>query len=284
MRVVAACGRDPERTADAARLLAASLGHDVAPFVDLDAMLTAADLQVLVVAAPPEAHLPALRTALAAGVDVLCEKPFVCARESDAVPGLCDGFLAKGCVLVENCQWPFALEAFERLFPGACGRATQFELRLSPAFAGRAMLEDSLSHFLSLAQALARFDDETRVAVALVPRPLEATESATLDVSFHGMGGLLRGRLSLARVIEQPRPAWITVDGQRADREIRLPQYDLALRTADGRFESIDDPMRRLVYGFGELVRERSLDRIRAESDRIRHRARLYRSILERCD
>ena len=283
MRVIAGCGRDAERTASDCERLALEFGHPVAAFVDLGQLLRVTAIDALIVAAPPDAHLPALRVALDHGVHVLCEKPLVPLGESEAVAAICDGFRSAELALVENCQWPLVLADFDRLHPGRSGSPSTFELGLSPAFAGQAMLEDSASHFVSLAQALMPLRGDATVRILAAPADLDSRTSADFEVEFTSAGATLRGRLELRRVREQPRPAHLVIDGARVDRSIRLPGYELWWRSPDGREERGDDPMESLVYGFVELIRERSLDRIRAESERVRTRARLYRGILEAC-
>lgn len=283
LRVVAAAGRDSERTAAACASLAAALGHAVAPHASLAAMLAAERLDALIVATPALAHRAALELALAHGCAVLCEKPLVAPHECAAIEPLLDDFLARGLALVENCQWPFTLPAFRALWPGLAPSPRSFAMGLSPAERGPAMLEDSLSHFVSLAQAIVPIDARSAVRVPTPARIAAADPTAVLECEFVAERSVLCGRLELRVVERQPRPAWYSIDGHRVDRAIELPGYRLAFETADGRREGFEDPMRDLVYGFAALVRSPALDRIRAESESIRHRARLYHAILDAC-
>ena len=283
MRVVAALGRDAARTRQATEVLVRQLGHPIEVLIGIEALRDGPECDAVIIASPPDAHLPALRAALDRGLHVLCEKPLVPVDRDAMVDDLCDGFARAGLVLAENCQWPFVLSVFERLFPGSRRCIECFDLGLSPAFAGRAMLEDSLSHFLSVAQALAPLDRHTAFRIRLAPSDLATAQGCDLEVRFEGDFGRLEGHLELRRVTDQPRPAWISLDGHRIDRVIRMPDYALSWRAADGRLEPGDDPMGQLVYGFVDLIRERPLDRIRAESERVRTRSRLYRGILEAC-
>ena len=68
--LVAICGRDQARAADVA-------GRHGIPmvFTDWQKMLTAAQLDALVIVAPDEQHYPMTMAALDAGLHVLCEKP-----------------------------------------------------------------------------------------------------------------------------------------------------------------------------------------------------------------
>jgi hypothetical protein len=160
-RIVAVAGRDLARAEATAAELAAGLGHPVAAASDVGA-LTGHELDAMVIAAPVAAHLPALRAALAADVPVFCEKPLVGPEEGDAVAPLVDAFCARGLVLMENCQWPMVLPAWETLFPDRDrSRVQAVAMGLAPATGGPAMLEDSLSHLLSVVQAVAPVGPDT---------------------------------------------------------------------------------------------------------------------------
>ncbi|MAD34068.1 MAG: hypothetical protein CMJ88_09950, partial [Planctomycetes bacterium] len=118
--VVGVSGRSVPRARAAANLLAAALGHPVG--VHPDARSLAAVVDLLVVACPVEGHIAGLDAALEAGVACLCEKPLTSWRELDRCVELVQAFRARGLLLAENCQWPYALDALDQLFPGARGR------------------------------------------------------------------------------------------------------------------------------------------------------------------
>lgn len=283
LTVVAGAGRDATRTRAACEDLARRFGHAVEAYDGVEAMLEQARLDALIVAAPPAAHRGALELALARRCAVLCEKPLVPREDRAAVDGLLDGFLANGIPLVENCQWPHTLVAFDALWPGMRTGAGALAMGLSPGDTGLGMVADSLSHFVSLAQAIVPLDERSTVRVLEAPRIAPGDSQASLDVEFAGRETTLRGTFELRVVPHQPRPAWYAIDGRRVDRRIALPEYRLSFETPDGRRETLADPMQALVYGFAALVRSPDLDRIRAESERIRHRARFYGAILDAC-
>jgi hypothetical protein len=277
-QVVAVAGREPERTRAAAAALAAALGHPVAAEGSLADLLERHALDALVVAAPPAAHEPALELALAARVPVLCEKPLLLPGRAARAAELIDAFLAAGLPLIENCQWPFVLHAFERLFawPGAL-RPQFVAQRLSPVGSGRAMVEDSLSHFVSLVQA---------VAATPLPRlqriqysPAEGVDAVALEVEFASDRARVTGRLELVREPAPPRSAWIQLDGRRAERRIELPSYRMSL-CAEGRTVELADPTQALVYRFADLVRRRPDDVLRREARVLTERAAHYDAVL----
>jgi predicted dehydrogenase len=69
--VVGACAENPAHRARAQRQFKVPL------FSDLDSMLVDARPDVLIIATPPDSHAALCLKAIEAGVDVICEKPFV---------------------------------------------------------------------------------------------------------------------------------------------------------------------------------------------------------------
>src|SRR5690606_3239993 len=81
--------------------------------------------------------------------------PLVAAAHAELGLQRVASFGAANLSLVENCQWPYVLGALDELFPGLRQQPIRtVAMRLSPAWSGPAMVTDSLSHVLSLVQAL----------------------------------------------------------------------------------------------------------------------------------
>ena len=278
-RVVAIAGRHAGRTREVAAEMAASAGHEVAACTSLAELATDHGLDAVVIAAPIEVHLPALEACLEAGVSVLCEKPLVAPEQHEMVPELLDRFAERGLLLMENCQWPFMLGVLDELFPGLAGRPVErIEMLVSPIGRGRAMVVDSLSHFLSVIQHLVRVDPSTQLRNLEVSACEQDTESLELNVELETPFPAVRSSLYLRQCAVQPRPAWVAVNGERVERRIRPQDYSISF-TGGGRTIGIEDPLTALVRQFVVLLREPDLDRARAEASLIRERARLYRAV-----
>ncbi len=244
-------------------------------------MATSEALDALIIAAPVSAHREVLEAALVAGLPVLCEKPLVAPDELDRVGELLDRFLQSGLLLMEHCQWPLTLSALTQLHPGFEGGAIdRVELMICPGARGRQMIEDSLSHLLSLVQALVPVDETT--VLRGVEFTTHATEAASQAVTMELEGPMpsLVARLLLDHRLEQPRPAWLAVNGRRMDREIELPGYKISFTDGD-RSIPVSDPAAALVYCFVQFLIDPDEQRIRKTSDDIRQRARLYASVLD---
>ena len=224
--------------------------------VGLDALLDAEELDALAILSPVETHAACLEAALAAGLHVLCEKPFVWGGPSPAATAraLVDGFAARGLVLRENCPWPYALRSFEQLHPGVVGRPPRrFSMRLSPSATGRAMLIDALPHPLSVLQAL------SGVAPARIESPRfsshdPAAATLTLRFDFRSEARDVEAEVELVGASPPPRQVWIELDGQRARRRVQMPDYAMWLEDGE-RSVPLADPLALLVADFVKHVR-----------------------------
>ena len=279
-RIVAVSGRGPARAAAAAADLGEQLGHQVDACADASALAARVDL--LVVACPVEGHLAGLEAAAAAGLPCLCEKPLV--GPGDLRRGLAaiDEFRRRGLLLVENCQWPFTLPALDELHPAARERPIRsLVMRLSPAWPGPTMVEDSLSHALSLLQALAPLPADAQLGRVTQTDGSAGARENVVRFSVRADGLEVDVELQLRCCPEQPRPAWFAVDGVRLDRRIG-PDYEISFERADGRVANVQDPLAALVYGLLDDLQRAPRERTDAIADAIALRLRLYAGVLER--
>ena len=277
-RVVAVAGRSADRAAANAAALEQRLGHAVEACRDLNE-LCARNICALVIASPPEHHLAALQAAAAAKLPVLCEKPLV--HEQHVAEGfaLVHAFSRERILLTENCQWPFVLPVVQELYGIPPTRnARRISLGLGPPVPGRLMVQNIISHALSLAQAVASVDSETRVSRVRLDDPSLFNTPNVLRCHLEGRCIDLEVALYLEIYPEPPRPAWFEIDGARIDRTIG-PGYTFTFR-GNGREVSIADPVRRLVSSFSESLRMPDEERIAAGIEAVRHRLRLYSAIL----
>ena len=137
-----------------------NVGVDAQGFAALDALLAAhPTVSALVIASPHETHRRWLDEAIARGLHVLCEKPFVWGDPSPAweTARLIDLAAQRGIVLFENCPWTYALPAFDALHPSAReGGLRTVAIEMAPSSSEpHKMVVDAMSHPLSVLQALA---------------------------------------------------------------------------------------------------------------------------------
>jgi len=226
-------------------------------------MLDREPLDAVAILTPAESHEAYLELGARRGLAALCEKPLVwggrgiAERAAERVAA----FAERGLLLYENCQWPFTLPAFERLHPGSLGAPPRrFRMELQPASRGATALGDTLSHPLSLLQAL-------------VPGDMPAIDGFSADLP-RGAGPLtLRFRyrsganscaveVALKPDTALPRHAAIEIDGRAAARVVAPETYQLSF-AASGRIVPMDDPLTSLVADFAARLR------IPDEADRI---------------
>lgn len=262
-----------------ARELAAQLGHPVA-VADGPAAL-AGMVEALIVGAPVPGHLAGLDAALSTGIPCLCEKPLVAAAELELGIDRIERFRARGLLLVENCQWPFVLPVLRALHPErGSGPVRRLTMGLGPRWPGPAMVVDSLSHVLSVLQALVPLAAATRAERVTQADPSPTATRNTVGFEVRGPAGTTEVRLDLTHSPVQPRPAWLDVDGARIDRRIG-PDYTQSFVRPDGRAEPVQDPLRQLVYGFFTDLHAGNRDRTEAHADAILLRLRLYADVLQ---
>ncbi|MBI1900476.1 MAG: Gfo/Idh/MocA family oxidoreductase [Planctomycetia bacterium] len=212
-------------------------------YLALDAMLAAENLDAVVICSPAETHLAYLKTALAAGLPVLCEKPLVFSPGTDWLAdgqAIVQGFAEAGKLLMVNQQWPYTLAAFSALYPDSTGPKRppgRLDVLLSPASSGLAMIPDALPHVLSLLLALAPSGGEAQ-EVRLQPLGTDVHEANELAASFRYVhsAGATAVRALFRRAEDQPRPAAYAIDGLAVRRVVEFPAYNMFLETTGSAF------------------------------------------------
>lgn len=280
--LVGVAGRNLSRAQQAAAELGEQLQRPVAAFGSTQE-LCAARLSALVIASPDESHLLALQAALAAGVAVFCEKPVVAASQCAQGIEVLARFADRGLLVAEHVQWPKALLALEQLHgPGPTGRPQRLAMGLGPTAPGSlSMLESSLPHLISVAHAL-RGGDAMQVEAARCAPFDPGAEECRAVLVLGGPAGRMEAELHLRLCPEQPRPAWIAVDGRRIDRRIG-PGYRIQFEGGGG-IADIGDPMRLVVQDFvSALQRPPEAAQARRAVGGIQVRLAAYRDALALC-
>jgi predicted dehydrogenase len=255
-KVACFAGTRAETVAEARAELLRELGSAPTGYSDARRMLAAERLDALAVLTPVEHHAEGLELALEHGLAALCEKPLVWGDAAALARGrgFVDAFRARGLLLVENCQWPYTLPAFEALHPGALARPPQrFEMHLSPASTGERMLVDALPHFLSLLQALSGAPE---AAIADVRFSTREPEASALDLAlvWKARGGAIDASFALRTSDRLPRAAGYAIDGRSAERRVSLPHYTQMFADA-AREVPLPDPLALLVADFVARLR-----------------------------
>ncbi len=225
-------------------------------YIDVDRMLDEQPLDAIAILSPAESHLEHLRRAARRGLPVLCEKPLVWGEPAFAerAAEITAAFAQRDLLLYENCQWPFALPAFERLHPGSLADPPRsFRMELQPASRGLGALGDSLSHPLSLLQALLPGPEPAVDEFRIDPQPI-GDAPLTLRFRYRSGGNSCAVEVALSSSEELPRRAAIEIDGRTARRVVAPETYRLSFASSD-RIVPLDDPLSTLVADFVARLR-----------------------------
>jgi hypothetical protein len=280
--VAGVSGRSAERAAANAKKLGQLLGHEVKAFAS-PAALCDSGVAALVISSPAEYHLEALKAAAEAGLPTLCEKPLVHENDGQGGTEVIESFARDHLPLLENCQWPYVLPAFVRLH-GALeiGDELRVEMGLGPPRRGREMVQNTVSHLLSVIQAVVTLDPSTVVREVNLNDPTLMGTQNVLQFRMGGPGRTVEGVLHLRICVAPPRPAWIAIDGRRMD---RLDREGHSISFSAHNMEiTIGDPIKELVKRFALLVRNRDLVWMDFERDLVLQRLNWYRQILAKLE
>jgi len=246
--VVAVATKRAETAAQAVDEIEALCGQRPRACHRIDDLFAQPELDAVAILSPAASHEEALRAALEAGLHVLCEKPLVWpgADLARRTAELVEGFARRGLLLEENCQWPATLPAFRALHPeleGELAGATprRFEMWLSPTLGGLELVGDSMSHPLSLLQALAPGEGPALTGIRLTPQS-SPVRDLDLAFTFEAPGARIACRVELRHGPGPPRRAGYAIDGRRAERRITEPGYRMAF-TSGERSVPLPDPL-----------------------------------------
>jgi hypothetical protein len=277
-RVVAVAGASLDRAQRNALDLGQRLAHPVRACRDLEELATAG-IAAMVVSSPVAFHLYALRVALAAGLPVLCEKPLV--DEPQLAEGLSviGAFRQARVLLTENCQWPFVLPALmQHSASPVVPPFRQVAIGFAPPRTGRAMARGLLPHLLSVIQALAPLDSDTRVEDVCWDRP-PSGELSVLRFRLNGPQVDIAASLYQLEVSQTPpRPFWIEVNQTRFVRQVAT-DYSFAFACGGAAFP-VPDPTMRLVQRFADWLRDPDQAGIDREISLVHQRLEVYQKLL----
>lgn len=269
-QVVAVLGTRTETAIQARDALRKRFGIECEAYSNLTQLLHEQNIDVLAICSPARFHRDHLQAALEAKVHVFCEKPLWYTPEmledpsglAAEVKTLCEGFLERERLLQLNTQWPCTLRYFWALYPKLKEIPTQsLKMRLSPVSQGPIMVVDSAPHILSLLQALLGVGTVHAVSMERLP-VVEKSEGDAEDRSLkfiyrHG-GGESDVELILRRCLEQPRPAWYSINGCKIEREVTLPAYTIDFVSETGRVKA-DDPLLLRVFEFVQAIQSQQV-------------------------
>lgn len=279
--VRAVVGTTPETADEARQTLRQRYGIDCRAFASVEAALEAESPDIVAICTPFIHHREHLRLASQAKAHCLCEKPMWWDDGEGALPRaeetarIADAFAAAGRHLALITQWPQTLRFYYELHPDLRGQPVRrFDMMLAPSRPGLRMILDAAPHIISMLQALNGPGD-----VRHVRRRFLDARQRELELKFDHVHarGRTEARLALSACESPPRPAAYAIDGRRADRRIRTPEYTMELE-AGGRRIIIEDPLKLHVEEFLRQVERGALPDRRALVEGISSLETLYSS------
>ena len=250
-------GTSRASVAQAQRVLRRDYDIRAAGYTDLAELLGEQNVDVVVIASPHETHLRYLRRGLVAGCHVFCEKPLWFPPLSE-IPEDAAGVTREAEHLLEsaaaaklhvgvNLQWPFTLACYRRLHPlpplpmrpEDAARMTSFDMRLSPASRGQAMILDSAPHLISMLQALLGTGEIENLELRWGDG---ARSRAEVAFGYRHQAGTTRVRLALVQSTRQPRAAGYAINGNAVERRVAMKNYVLSLAAGDRQI-TMQDPL-----------------------------------------
>lgn len=272
-------------TAEAARAALAEDGYECQAFTSFERMVAETRPHALVIATPAGTHRPWLESALQHELHVLCEKPLLTVFNEDAAL-LPYRFAAVGRVLIENCQWPETLDAFRELHPNCkLQDVTRFRMMLAPEFRGLSRWIETLSHPLSLLQALAQGPAEIEAVRFSESGP--AAQDARLSFRYQTLDRAIECEIRMQDTGERPRPAEFAFDDFVSRRVVEQPDYQFFFDDGyrpegegEARRVPAEDPQRRLVERFVDAVETARRTGAAPADENIARRQRLLSVLL----
>jgi len=237
-------GTSASTVAEAAAALKAKYGISTRGYSDLAEAMRAEQPDIVVLCSPWQYHEAQLKQVAGSACHCLVEKPLLWPASPGAAAELIGQFETSGRLLQMVAQWPYALRQFETLYGPLPDHIDSFEMRLSPISLGPHMVPDAAPHFLSLLHALVGPGDCRDVSIAQ-----SGQDRLTTKCRYEHAGGTVESVLDLQTVAERPRPAWIAINGQRAERRVQLPDYHQFL-VGKGRQAALPDPLAEVATDF----------------------------------
>lgn len=245
-----------EETSLQASLALRKYGIEARPYTDFEAMVDAEKPDLAVIASPGSTHYDYLLKCMDRGLHVFCEKPFIWGDHKDIRKRIEDVFeraRAKRLTIAMNSQWPFSLDAYEKISGKiSIEKKNDFFIRLSPFSPGRIMILESVPHPLSLLYC--------RLGAGKIEKlNFESKGEGELDVRFSYLFET-RACDVLIKLVHQktpPRDFSFGFNGKVIVRSLDLHDYGIFFNYGDKKLK-IMDPLELSVMNVMEAVEKKT--------------------------
>ncbi len=242
--VTAILGSSKETAEKAASDLSVEYGITARPYADVGALLQHEALDAASVCTPPALHYAHVKGCLAAGLHVLCEKPFVLNADygnEELATELITLAKKTGRVITVNTQWPAVLRQVRSFVDTSNIR--DFCMYMQPESKGVDVLEEQLAHTNSMLVALVPGGRAEKVQ-------FRVTSDEEIGVHFDYRAGktLCTVRYTFKHKAERPRNLQFTINGVTFTRRVG-EGYTQQLVTGEAVI-AIEDPLKTSIEMF----------------------------------
>ena len=246
-------GTSKASTKQAVTDLSSHYGIDTQGYTNFSKLIDHHDLDIIVIASPPESHLSYLELAAENKLHIFCEKPFwwpenhllKLANYEQILQKVIDKSNASKRYIHLNTQWPYTLKDFVRLHPTAIinNEIKQFAMHLSPQSEGISMLIDAASHGLSMLYQLVGVGSLNHIDIQ------QRSNGTLINFDYEHQKGHTKSTLGFIQSNETPKPASYQINGHTVNRTVSLPEYQIQLQS-DQQTIAIQDPLDASIRDF----------------------------------
>ena len=246
-------GTSEQSTEQALADLSSHYGIDTQGYTNFGQLIKHHDLDVIVIASPPETHLSYLELATKHKLHIFCEKPIWWPTNNElaleeyeqTLQSIIQTSKDNQRYIHLNTQWPYTLKDFSCLHPNAIinNEIKQFAMHLSPQSDGVSMLVDAASHGLSMLYQLVGAGELHHI------QRQSTSHGIQLNFDYEHQQGVTQSTLGFIQSNEIPKPASYQINGHTVNRTVSLPEYQIQLQSEQQTI-SIQDPLDASIRDF----------------------------------
>jgi len=231
-------------------------GIDAHPYTNFNEMMKDEKPNAVVIASPSSTHYEYLLQCVDSGVHILCEKPFIWDGQRDLrkrVEDIFEKARRKNLIIAMNSQWPFSIDAYETL----CGKVViqklnTFFIKMSPPFAGKAMISESVPHALSLLYCLLGVGE-------IEDLDFDSDGEKEMNIRFSYLFEAQACEVMITLIFQgiQPRDLSFGLNDKIVSRSLGVEDYEICFNYGDKKLRIVD-PLARSVQNFLEAVEKQT--------------------------
>ena len=231
-------------------------GIEAHPYINFIEMVKGEKPDAVVIASPSSTHYEYLLQCVDLGIHIFCEKPFIWDDHGDQrkrVEDIFEKARRKNLIIAMNSQWPFSIDAYETL----CGKVViqklnTFFIKMSPPFAGKAMISESVPHALSLLYCLLGVGE-------IEDLDFDSDGEKEMNIRFSYLFEAQACEVMITLIFQgiQPRDLSFGLNDKIVSRSLGVEDYEICFNYGDKKLRIVD-PLARSVQNFLEAVEKQT--------------------------